>query len=72
MRLESLIESAVIYQTTGGALKLKVLKLFDFRFPKRSMTNSSIETKLKLKSVKLVKLFSVLFNTKQVEQLISS
>ena len=50
MRLESLIESAVIYQTTGGALKLKVLKLFDFRYPTRSMTNSSIETKLYFKS----------------------
>ena len=46
MLLESLIESAVIYQTTGGALKLKVLKLFDFMFAIRSMTNSSIETKL--------------------------
>ncbi len=46
MRLESLIESAVIYQTTGGALKLKVLKLFDFRYSIESMTNSSIKTKL--------------------------
>ena len=46
MRLGSLIESAVIYQTTGGALKLKVLKLYDFRIPIRSMTNSSIATKL--------------------------
>ena len=46
MRLESLIESAVIYQTTGGALKLKVLKLFDLWFLQRSMTNSSIKTNL--------------------------
>ena len=46
LRLVSLIENAEIYQTTGGALKLKVLKLFDLWYSERSMTNSSIETKL--------------------------
>ena len=46
LRLVSLIENAEIYQTTGGALKLKVLKLFDFGYSIESMTNPSIKTKL--------------------------
>ena len=54
-----------VHQTTGGALKLKVLKLFDFRYSIESMTNPSIKTKLKLNSISFVKLLSVLFNTKQ-------